>query len=390
MTARSWPRLRRTLDLMSNATPSVKFDIQVASTIEEIDQAAWDQLGQTRPFSSYRWYRFGEVVLTRDRSIYVTLSLGGEPVARATFWLKTEEPVDDVPRIVANYLLPMILRRWPLLACRSPLSSSSGLILPDDPSLREAALEVITQIGQDLAQKHRASFLLFDYLSQEESEWPIWPAPLVPVTIPQPGTHLPIEWPDFESYLSSLPRKRRKHYRQHLRYGEEMGVEVKLCPRVSDVDTAMTLIQNVEDKYAEQPFYWTRSLLENADLVDSVWITAEAKGRLVGCELMVGDRGGWRVMALGRDYEFDFVYFLLAYADIRYAIENGGQVLYWGTCAYDVKRRLGFELEDNNYIVFAGRRALLHKFARWVASMMQSSSLEISEFQDATTDQFSQ
>ncbi len=149
----------------------MNFDIQIAHSVEEIGQEAWDRLGRERPFASYRWHRFGETVLTKDTPIYIILSLGGEPVARATFWLTRQEPVDTGPRIIIEYVLPLMLRRWPMLLCRFPLSSNGGLILPADPQLRQAALETITQVAQDLARKHRVSFIVFDYLDHQEAQW---------------------------------------------------------------------------------------------------------------------------------------------------------------------------------------------------------------------------
>jgi predicted N-acyltransferase len=370
---------------MDKKALSVNFDIQIVHSVEEVGQEAWDQLGRERPFASYRWYRFGETVLIKDTPIYVILSLGGEPVARATFWLTSQEPVDTGPRIIVGYVLPLILRRWPLLLCRSPLFGSSGLILPDDPQLHKAALETITQVAQDLARKYRVSFLVFDCLKQQEVEQLTWPAPFIPVTMPGPGTHLIITWPDFESYLSHLSRKKRKHYRQHLKRAAEMGVEITQHPTVTPVDKAITLIRNVEKRYHEPPAYWTRRLLENAATVDAVWLAAEIEGRLVGCELMLGDRGSWQVMALGRDYDYEYVYFLLGYTDIRYAIENGAKALHWGRCAYDVKRRLGFELEGNNHVVFAGRGALLQRLGCWMAAMVQNGGGESNESRDISS-----
>jgi len=343
-----------------------KFDVQIIHGVEEIGQQAWDKLGKEQPFASYRWYRFGEKVLIKDRPTYVILWQAGEPVARATFWLTNQEPIGVGPRIIIDYLMPMILRRWPLLLCRSPLSSSPGLILPDDPQLRKTALETISQVGQELARKHRVSFVVFDYLERQVTEWPIWPAHFMPATIPEPGTHLVIKWPDFESYMSQLTRKRRKHYRQHLKREAEMGIEISLHPTVIDVDKSLALIRSVEAKYDEPPAYWEKSLLENAGMVDAVWIAAKIGERLVGCELLLGDRDHWRVIALGRDYDFDYVYFLLSYADIRFAIENGAKILHWGTCAYDVKRRLGFALESNHHLTFAANNRAL----RWMASKL--------------------
>jgi len=45
----------------------------------------------------------------------------------------------------------------------------------------------------------------------------------------------------------------------------------------------------------------------------------------------------------------------LGYEGIRLAIEKKKRLLRWGSGAYDLKRRLGFELENNNNALLAGR-----------------------------------
>ena len=50
------------------------FDVQVAHTIEEIGQEAWDHLDKDRPFASYRWHHFSEKVLADNTPIYIVLS----------------------------------------------------------------------------------------------------------------------------------------------------------------------------------------------------------------------------------------------------------------------------------------------------------------------------
>jgi len=354
---------------------TVDLDVQIVHSVEEVGQEAWDRLGGGRPFASYRWYRFGETVLVGDTPIYVILSSRGEPVARATFWLTRREPI-EIPSAVLSEALSrlaeMVLRRWPLLVCRSPLCSTTGLVLPDDPQLRDSALEVIARLARDLMQQHRSSFLVMDYLGSGETARPVWSDGFITAKLPEPGTCLHIAWPDFESYLGQLSRKRRKHYRQHQKRAAEMGVEITRHRTVTDVDGAMALIWNVAKRYRTRPFHWTRRVLENAGMVDAVWLAARVDDRLVGCELVLGDGGTWFVTALGRDYEFDYVYFLLGYEDIRYAIERGATTLRWGSCTYDVKRRLGFRLEGNNYVAFTGRGPLLYGFSRWVAAMLTS------------------
>jgi predicted N-acyltransferase len=347
----------------------VDFGVQIVHSVDEIGEQGWNRLSGGKPFASYRWYRFGEAVLVDDRPIYVILSLDGEPVARATFWCKREEPI-EIRSVILRHLLQVILRRWPLLVCRSPLAAASGLILPDDPRLREAALEVIVGFAQKQARRCKASLLAFDYLEPTGMEWSVWPDTFLPVTIPEPGTYLEVTWPDFEGYLAHLSRVRRKHYRQHCRRAAEMGVEIASHRVVTAVDEAMALIRNVGERYHTSPASWTKRVLEHAGMVDAAWLAARVEGRLVGCELLLGDNGTWFVTALGRDYDFPHVYFLLGYEDVRYAIERGIRVLRWGSGTYEVKRRLGFRLEDNNHLILAAGNPRLHAVVRGLAAAL--------------------
>lgn len=365
-----------------NELASVKFDIQIAHSIQEIGPEPWDRLSGDRPFNSYRWYRFGETVLTNEPPVYVVLSLGGEPVAGAALrFVQHEQAIVQSGPLRA--LVLAMLRRWPLLLCESPFGARSSLFLPDPP-LRDAALRTITQVVRDQAQQQRASFLGFPYLEEHEVGYAGWTDDFASVELANPVTHLHIAWSDFDSYLSTLSRKRRKHYRRHLRYAERMGIEVTLHPKVIDVDGAMALIRNVWEKYHESPDPGVRRSLENANMVDAAWVAARIGDRLVGCELVVGDRGCWRVMALGRDYGYQDVYFLLGYADIRYAIEHGARTLYWGALAYEAKRRLGFQLGTNRHVMFAGNGPLFHRFGYWVAR--RESRQDMDRQEDDTLD----
>jgi hypothetical protein len=70
----------------------VDFDIQIVHGVEKVGQAAWDRLGRGQPFTSYRWYRFGEAVMDDSMPVYIILAQNGEPVARATSWVIRNEP----------------------------------------------------------------------------------------------------------------------------------------------------------------------------------------------------------------------------------------------------------------------------------------------------------
>lgn len=355
--------------LVSRKRVPLDFEVQVARSVEEAGREVWDRLSRGRPFTSYRWYRFAEKALCDDMFIYIVLSSRQEPVAGAALRL-TRQEVAPVDSRLLSYIVDAIQRRWPVMICQTPLSSSSALFLPDLP-LRDAALETIAQVAMEQAKLHQASFLVFACLENDEAAYPGWPDHFAAVELPNPETHLEIKWSNFESYINHLSRRGRKHYRQRLRYADEMGLEISLHPTVKDIDTAMNLIQNVEKKYKSMTF-WSRRLMENAHMVDSVWIAAKVGEQLVGCELMLGDQGHWLVSALGRDYEFDHVYFLLGYTDIRYAIEQRAETLQWGICSYDVKRRFDFQLGTNNYAVFSGNGPLLHRLGQWLGKIAES------------------
>jgi hypothetical protein len=142
------------------------FDIQIVHSVDEVGQSAWDKLGGGQPFTSYRWYRYGEKVMIDCVPVYIILAQNGVPVARGTFWIIRNEPIPISWR-PARWVAETLLRQWPLFVCRSPLSSSGGLILPEPP-LRDPALEVLKRTAVEEAMRCKASFLVFDFMEQEQ------------------------------------------------------------------------------------------------------------------------------------------------------------------------------------------------------------------------------
>jgi len=319
---------------------------RVLHSIVESTPAEWEALSQGRPFQSYGWYAYGERVMADCRPAYVLVTQEGRAVARATFFLVRNEPLPLPPSL--RWPFQVLFRCRPLLICRSPLSSTSGLVVPEAP-LRQAILRVLVAAARQLAQEQRASFVMFDFLEEEQTRWEGWPEEAVAVTVPQPGTRMEILWSSFEEYLAHLSPKARKHYRQHQRAAERMGVTLTFQERVTDVKTALRLIRAVERRHRAAPNPWARRMLEEAWRVDGRWLEARLAGRMVGGELILADEGVQLVTALGLAGKVPNVYFLLGYADIRHAIEHGRRALRWGSGAYEVKRRLGFTLEMNNH-----------------------------------------
>jgi predicted N-acyltransferase len=345
----------------------MSLDLRVVHSVAEIGQEAWDRLAGDRPFASYRWYRFGETVLAGDLPVYLLLYRSGEPVARATFWVRRNEPVPLGPGLLRR-LVEALLRRWPLLICQAPLADASGLILPE-PSLRGEALAIIARAAQEEAQRHRASFVPFVYLGPEEAACSGWPRAYGAVELPEQGTCLPIVWPDFEGYLRSRSKSMRKDYRRHCNRAADLAVEITAHPAVGQPDEALALIRSVEAHHGSTPKPWARAALQHAGMVDAVWLTGKIDRRLVTCGLLLGDGGAWFLTLLGLDYGVQYAYFQLLYAALRCAIERGARLLMGGTGAYETKQRLGFQLVDTNYVAFAGRGPLLRGLGRWLGRM---------------------
>ena len=164
----------------------------------------------------------------------------------------------------------------------------------------------------------------------------------------------------------------RKDYRRHHNRAAELGIEVKYHP-IEDamdkaiLDNAMTLIRNVENHHGSSHNPWARAMLEHAHMVDSHWVTARTNDTLVGCGLLLGDEHAYEMRLLGLDYGVRYAYFQVLYAALKCAIEQGIQTLDGGSGAYEMKQRLGFQIEDNNHVIFSGRGPVLSLLGRWIA-----------------------
>jgi hypothetical protein len=323
----------------------VDLAIQIASRLSEVDAAAWDALSAGRPFASYNWYRFGERVMTGCVPFYIIVSLGGLPVGRATFWQIADEPLP----ILALLRRPVsaLLHRWPLLICRSPLSNSSGLILPDPP-LREVVQAAIINTMEELARQTHCSFIIFDFLSEEQCSG--WPENFLRSSAFSPGTMMDVKWDSFKEYLAGN-HKVRRHYQYMQNKARELGLQVKLHPRVDRMDEAMKLIRRVEKHFDSAPNPWIEGMMEQLSMVNGMWVAATVDGQLVGCNIILEDGSACMNTGLGHN-DLSYVYLIMMYENLRTAFDHHMRLLRWGSGAFEFKQRLGFELEKNNNLMF--------------------------------------
>jgi hypothetical protein len=344
----------------------MEFEVRVLKRAADAKEDEWDRCSGGLSFNDHQWYEFGEASRQGDTPIHILLFHQGEPAARASFWLTWQEPIPIASKWLRDALGQMLQRR-PLLVCRTPVADASGLCLPTDPTLRPQALEVIARTSLKLAAQYKASFVLFPYLLHDQAREAGWPASFTAVDLPGPATRLMIRWTDFESYLKQLPRSTRNYFRHNRNRAKDLDLRVEAGKEPVSSEEAMRFIRNVEDEHGSPHNPWAASIIQNAGLADSTWFIASTGARMAGCLLTFQDGENGLLSLIGLDYGIPYAYFQLLYEAIGYAIGKGVKTLWGGTGAYQFKQSLGFELVDNTWAVFAGRRKVLQFLGRMAA-----------------------
>ena len=325
--------------------------IQTSNSIQDFSPEMWDHLAAGRGFQSHSWYTFGEQAMKDCPPTYLVAWNGDTPIAGMALFKIKNEPL-PLPQ-VARQFMASVLKRRPLLICRSPLADTSALLLPGEP-LRDDVLPILASAAQDEFKKQRCSFLVFDFLLTEQLKYPSWPPGYEPITVAEPGTYMPLEWESFEAYLGAGNKKDRQHYKRTLKETSENGIVLSRHTSVPDVETALQLIKNVSIWHGSAPNPWTRSLLENfSKLEDSTWLELHKEGQLVGCGAILRDNKFQLTSSLGLEDDVPGGYFLLLYAALQDAFEHNVRLVRFGSGAYDVKRRLGLRLEDTNHAMIS-------------------------------------
>ncbi|HLO15431.1 MAG TPA: hypothetical protein VK206_11410 [Anaerolineales bacterium] len=323
-----------------------KLNVQVFNSINEIEPAIWNQIVAGRGFQSHHWYQFGERAMADCPPTYLIAWDKNTPIAAAALFKVYNEPL-PLPEVARRFMASVFKHR-PLLVCRSPLADTSALLLPGEP-LRDQALTVLGQAAQKEFKQQGCSFLVFDFLLTEQLRYPAWPAGFEPITVSEPGTYMPMEWVSFEAYLESGNKHDRQHYKRSLQEAGKNGLVLTKHKTISDIDRALKLIRNVSIWHGSAPNPWMRGLLENFSMIDGTWLEIHKEGELVGCGAVIRDNKFQLATALGLEDDVPGGYFLLLYTALQEAFEHEVRLVRFGTGAYDVKRRLGFHLEDTNH-----------------------------------------
>jgi hypothetical protein len=323
-----------------------KLEVQTFNSINEIDPEIWNLIVAGRGFQSHSWYQFGERAMAECQPTYLLAKDGDKPIASAALFKIHNEPL-PLPTIAREFMAS-VLKRRPLLVCRSPLADTSAMLLPGEP-LREDALSVLAKAAQQEFKKQRCSFLVFDFLLTEQLRYRGWPQGYEPITVSEPGTYMPIEWDSFETYLKARNKNERQFFKKNLHEAEQNGLVLSKHKDVPEKEKALTLIENVSIWHGSAPNPWMRGMLTNFSMIDGTWLEIRKDGKLVGCAAVLRDNRFQLTTALGLEDDVPGGYFFLLYAALQEAFEHNVRLVRFGSGTYDVKRMLGLHLEDTNH-----------------------------------------
>jgi len=228
---------------MAEEHSSANISVQIAHSIQQIDPVEWDHLSAGRYFQSHAWYAYGERVLDDCESLYLLAYVNGKLAGRGSFWISPNEPL---PQYVGDwrFILKPLLRKWPLLICRSPLSNTAGLIISKETTIGTEIIDSLIETARKQAARKKCSFLIFDYMGKNTLKQ--WPAGFFVMEAPHAGTIMHNEWKDFDDYLAHSDKKIRQHYKRAMRKAENLNIEIKRSLYAEDINEILALVRNVE------------------------------------------------------------------------------------------------------------------------------------------------
>jgi hypothetical protein len=348
--------------------------------ISTVDPELWGQVTRGHPFAGWHWCHFGEIAHGHP-GFYLVATEGGQPVGGAIFWVITDEMIPTWHRVV-RHLVAQYLRRRPLIVCRTALDTThTGIFLPSDPDCRARVMAEIRRVAVDLLHRQHGSFFVGDYLSPAEMDYP-WGDFFVlkDFHFQNAGTFLTVKWESFEAYKTDLKAQGKKAYRNikdNTRHAVEAGITISLQRDAPPLDEILRL-QAIHAKHYHQPFNparTTRTVNATTSLPENNcrWALAHCKGELAAYKLLLFDDANSITYATlyASNHETEFAYFLMSYEDIRYAMEDWrAQTIFYGSEGYEFKRRMGFELDTCDQMVFYSAGRIERSMASWLLRQM--------------------
>ncbi len=344
--------------------------VETLDTIAAVSEADWDAVAGQNLFHTHRMQRVMEAHLRNYHPQYVLVYDRDQPIAVAI------GAVPPPPHFFAKKFPPWLLALFERVAssmlafCGVPLIVRlDGVVLRSDVTDTPAVLAAILDAFDRLTSWHKRLIQVYSssqgadsLLHTEFLRRGYAAVPAVSYTGMAVG-----QWQSFDAYLQSLSSKRRIEIRRQMRKAAENGVTVRsLRPHdVAALDEELyrfysqnLAAHDITRPWLDEGFFpaLRTHLPENA-----VLIVAHVQDQFAGFTLGLHDQHTIDYPMLGlntalaREYG---VYFLMHYEMIRFAIDNGFRASYVGTMALDVKRRLGYRVNQRYYFLRSQNRFL--------------------------------
>ncbi len=310
--------------------------LEIAHSIAQIDEKAWNWMCQHHTFAEHRWQRLAEAIINNYEPRYVLLRDEGTLCAAAI--CSIEKHFYD-PRL--ETIVGPLLQVFPCMRCVLPLAADSGMIVhPDHAQQLPALLDAV----RELARQERISFYTIDNLYDND---PIWAHSQdrgyhrIPML---EEIYLDIEWTSFDDYLAALPKKKRNEYRRTGRALAAQGIEMRTIQPTADNQPHLTrLVNNVFAHHHEPVTYKEGAFLKAQNIMDGdMCLYGAYQGdEIIACAafLRSGDVGALKCMGLAYERTMDTgAYYQIVAEGIRHAIDGKVRRLYLGATAYQTKR----------------------------------------------------
>jgi predicted N-acyltransferase len=263
---------------------------EILESIHQVDPEEWDRLVQGRPFANWRWLEMTEAVLVNHQPRYLLLRQDEKLQAGIVCALQRHFQSPLLQSTLGWYI-----RRFPGLRCGVPISYDPSLFFCDQEQ-SGVLLPALMQGLQSLIRRERVSFYTIDHLAEGDAAWAFLRSQGYHRIEHLAEIYLDIHWTSFESYLTSLPHKKRSEYVRINGHLEREGITLEAADlRTEDKNVLERLVNNVFQRHKE-PTMYQRDLFQRAnDLLgeDFKLIVARQNGESIGCMTLLRSGNEW-------------------------------------------------------------------------------------------------
>ncbi len=318
--------------------------------ITGVEEGAWNALNPS-PFYSWKYLKAIQDHLRRDLvPHHLLLARGGALIGAIPAYFQRRAEYFSLQGLVRGRLpIPM---RTPCLAIHSPLSFSSKVLAPGLP-FKEALAAADRALARD-AKKGAFGIAGYLYVEKGSAQAQILRELGYHPVFVTCTTRLTAQAASFEDFLYSPPisKNLRKKIRRELRRNKDFGMENSVLARQeADPEAFIGLHNQVFSKYNERPSLFTAGLLR--DLMEAfgdntLILTANKDGRLLGYEFLVRDGPVWHGLNMGLDQAIareSASYFVLGYDyPIMLGLQWGANAVEWRPGHIHLKAQRGAEV----------------------------------------------